>query len=127
MGDTAEPPQGVRDFVLGYINSVAELEALLLMRLDDTESWSARRLAGRLYIDERAAQQVLSDLHRRGLLARADERFWYEPSSDLMQTAVDGLAESYPRFLIELTRIIHSKPRAAIREFADAFRLREDK
>ena len=49
------------------------------------------------------------------------------PKMKLTKTAVDALAAAYPRFLIPLTKLIHSKPPASLRDFADAFRFREEK
>jgi hypothetical protein len=127
MPESPELPQTVRQFVLRHLDSVAELEALLLIRSEEGRPWGAPALAARLYIDERAADHVLTALHRRGLVATADdEGYRYAPGSDTLRAGVDELAQSYPRFLIPITQLIHSKPQSALREFADAFRLRGD-
>ena len=55
------------------------------------------------------------------------ESFRYDPATDTLRAEVDALSTAYPQFLIPITRIIHAKPRAALREFADACRLREEK
>ena len=61
-------PDDVRRFLLGAIPSVPHLEALLLLRAEQSESWTAARLARRLYVDEVAAAPLLRDLHGAGLL-----------------------------------------------------------
>ncbi len=61
------------------------------------------------------------------LLAREGEAFRYGPASDTLRADVDALAAAYPRFLIPISNLVHSKPAASLRHFADAFRLREDK
>jgi hypothetical protein len=127
MSEDAELPVLVKAFLLRHVNSVAELEGLLLTRSDAARSWDASALARRLYITPRAASEVLEALHRHGLLSCDGEVFRYEPVSDALRSEVDALAAAYPRFLIPITNMIHSKPRAALREFADAFRLREEK
>jgi hypothetical protein len=119
-------PDVVRQLVLRYIDSVAELEGLLLMRAETASPWEASRLARRLYIKDRAAKDVLHALFRRGLLSREGEAFCYAPESDALRASVDRLAVAYPRFLIPITNLIHAKPRPGLREFADAFRFRED-
>jgi hypothetical protein len=126
MSWSADLPQGVKEFVLRYIDSVAELEALLLLRAEPGP-WSQPALAERLYVDEPVADHVLAALHNRGLVSRADDGFRYSPQSDAPHRAVEGLADSYARCLIMITRFIHSKPRSALLEFADAFKLREGK
>lgn len=116
MAEAEKLPEIVYHFILQSIDSVAELEGLLLARADVAVAWDAASLAGRLYIDERAAAVVLAALHRRGLLSNDNEVFRYQPASDALRESVDALAMSYPRFLIPLTNLIHSKPNLALRE-----------
>jgi hypothetical protein len=115
----------IRQFLLRSIDSVAELEALLLMRREAETPWDARRLAARLYIDPQAAAGVLDTLHRRGLLAVDGDEFSYMPARDELRASVDALADVHTRLLIPITHLLHSKPRPAVQQFADAFRLRD--
>jgi hypothetical protein len=127
MSGRTEPPAELTEFLQRTVDSVAELEALLLAHGNPDTDWDAPSLAARLYVPERAAAEVLAALHRRGLLHQAEDRFTYRPASDALRQSVDQLAVWYPRALVAITRLIHSKPGAAVRGFADAFRLREDK
>jgi hypothetical protein len=127
MTERNDLPAELTGFLLRTVDSVAELEALLLAHGNPAIEWDAAVLAARLYVPERAAQDVLVALHRRGLLHPAGERYAYQPASDALRQSVDQLAVWYPRALVAITRLIHSKPGAAVRGFADAFRLREDK
>jgi hypothetical protein len=125
---TGEPlPEIVRAFILKYVDSVAELEALLLAHATVAQAWDVGQLARRLYISEREAEGVLQALHRRGLLAREARAYRYCPLPDTLRADVDALAAAYPRFLIPISNLVHNKPAASLREFADAFKLREDK
>jgi len=126
MSQFPEMPSVVEDFVRRYIDSVAELEALLLASSDPSTSWDAPHFAERLYISQRAAADVLGSLHRKDFLSRDGELFRYAPASDGLAAAVAALASAYPRFLIPITQMIHAKPHAALRTFADAFRLKEE-
>ena len=94
MSETPNIPDHLKDFLLRHIDSVAELEALLLLRAEP-HPWSSPALARRLYIDERAADRVLTALHRRGLVASAsdDGGFRYSPLGETLRLAVDALAE----------------------------------
>jgi hypothetical protein len=125
MSDT-ELPESVKEFVLRHLDSVAELEGLLLVRSDRDHQWTTATLSARLYIGEAGASHVLTALARRGLLASDGNAFVYAPASADLDGAVEALARAYPRFLIPITLAIHEKPRA-LRDFADAFRLREGK
>jgi hypothetical protein len=126
MSDTELPGQ-VSEFVLAYIDSIPELEALLLTRTERSTQWHAATLATRLYVDLRTATAVLDALERRGLLRRGDDGFSYGPKTPELEAAVEALTDAHRRFLIPVTGIIHSKTRTALRDFADAFRLREEK
>jgi hypothetical protein len=127
MNEDTQLPDDVRAFVLKHIDSVAQLEALLLTRSAADQPWTVPELASRLYVTEAEAASVVRALHRRGLLAQEDDAFRYQPRHDELRRDVDALAAAYPRFLIPLTKLIHSKPSVSLRDFADAFRLREEK
>jgi hypothetical protein len=117
-------PDDIRDFILRHIDSVAQLEALLLLRANSDESWDVARTAARLYTGEEEIKKVLTQLCADGLLSCRDDIYRYECSPE-MQIAVDHLADVYRRQLIPVTNVIHTKPRR-IREFANAFKFRKD-
>jgi hypothetical protein len=125
---TEDPiPNDIRQFILRSIDSIAQLEALLLLRANPWEKWDVRAVAKRLYIAEQEAAPLLANLceQRLILLGESGEHVYQPASADLTQM-VDRLAEIYTRQLVPVTNLIHSKPRTRIQEFADAFRLRKD-
>lgn len=61
MADDIVPPD-VREFILTHIESIAHLEALLLVVHQPAERWTASSVAGDLYIDEGHAKAVLDQL-----------------------------------------------------------------
>jgi hypothetical protein len=109
---SARLPDAVRRFVNSRIDSVAELEGLLLVRSSPEQRWDARELAGRLYVREHEASVVLEALHRQTLMVRHGHAYYYRPASDTMHLDVEALAAAYPRFLIPITELIHAKSRA---------------
>lgn len=117
-------PGDVRDFILRHIDSIAQLEALLLLRADSTQTWDAARVAARLYAGRDEIREVLVQLCADGLLTCKDDIFHFECSPE-MQAAVDRLVTVYRQHLIPVTNLIHAKPRR-IREFANAFKFRKD-
>lgn len=114
-----------RRFIAQYIDSVAALEALLLLRATPHETWEISRVASRLYITEAETGRVLDRLCRDGLLVVNDEGYRYECKTNELQRAVDEISGLYTQHLIPITNMIHAKSRR-IREFADAFRFRKD-
>jgi hypothetical protein len=89
--------------------------------------WPAESTGDALFVSTDAARVILDDLVRQNLIAvsGASPGYFYESEAarDRILTLVD---RAYRRELIRITRLIHSKPSAAIREFARAFRLRKE-
>jgi predicted ArsR family transcriptional regulator len=122
-------PNDVRQFILESVVSIAQLEALLLLRGSPDEEWTAQKVAGRLYISEQEVTYLLTRLCAEGLIAFNNDRpplYRYQPDSDDLAQIVDRLAETYSKHLVPVTNLVHSKPRTRVREFADAFHLRKD-
>ena len=117
-------PDDLRDFILRNIESVTQLEGLLLIRANPGDRWDAGRVAGRLYANEGDVSTALTRLCGRGLLACRDDVYRYEPQSEEVRGLVDRLAATYAQLLIPVTNMIHDNERH-IREFADAFRFRK--
>jgi hypothetical protein len=131
LNDMAEYPipNDVRQFILESIDSIAQLEALLLLRGSPNEEWGAQKVAKRLYISEQEATSLLARLSAEGLTAFSNDKqplCRYQPNSDDLALIVDRLAETYSKHLVPVTNLVHSKPRTRVREFADAFNLRKD-
>ena len=118
-------PADVRDFLLACIDSVAELEALLLLRESPGQDWDAAMLARRLYVGEAEGAKILEHLVQCELAARTPAGFRYHVRDDERQRVVNRLAESYARYLVPVTRLIHDKA-SGMRQFADAFKFRKD-
>lgn len=126
-------PDDVQQFLMQYIDSVAQLEALLLLRADARAEWPTAEVAGRLYVSEREAAPLLQRLHADGFLAAEGDsapRYRYQPASPELAQMVDRLAEVYAKHLVPVTNLIHSKPqpkpKPRVQEFADAFKLRKE-
>lgn len=117
-------PADLREFILRYIDSVAHLEALLLLRANAETTWDTATIAQRLYTTEQQATEVLTQLCADGLLACENDRYRYEKQSAENAATINQLAASYTKQLIPITNMIHGKPRR-IRQFADAFKFRK--
>ena len=118
-------PSVVRQLIADRLDSIPELEAVLLFREDRTRHWTADEAGRRLYVSTTVATYILEQLHDRGFFARDGDRYRYEPESGALAEAVDQLAGAYSRHLVEVTHLVHSKPGQDVRDFANAFRLRK--
>lgn len=119
-------PEDLRDFITRYIDSIAQLEALLLLRNNPDERWDIRATASRLYTSEQEAREVLTRLCADGLVTCDKDIYSYGAGNSELAAIVDRLADAYTRLLIPVTKLIHAKP-ARIRQFADAFKFRKDR
>jgi Mn-dependent DtxR family transcriptional regulator len=127
--DAAEPgdpslPEPVRELILRRIDSVAELEALLLLFNEPQRPWEVSAVARRLYIGEAQATAALRHLHSRGLARAQDDRWRFEPDEPALTDVVRALSELYTQRLVVITALIHGKTGRGIEEFARAFVLR---
>lgn len=119
-------PERVRRLILDAIDSVAELEALLLLRETAGQAWPADAASARLYVSRTVAAYSLGALTHRKLLLETPAGFIYQPASLALAEDVDALALAYSRSLIAVTQLIHAKPGPSVQDFARAFRLRKD-
>jgi hypothetical protein len=119
-------PADIRDFIMRHVDSVTQLEALLLLRANPAETWSLSTAAKRLYTSEHEVAEVLALLCQDGLVSASEGGYRYHGATPEQRDLVERLARIYSRQLIPVTNVIHAKPRR-IRQFADAFRLRKDR
>jgi hypothetical protein len=127
MMSDAGIPEDVRNFIVSRIDSIAHMEALLLLRRDPAVGWNGARLASRLYISVPEAGDALERLHRHGLLTRTGEAYAYGCACAETDSLVGRAAHLYATHLIPVTHLIHSRPSNPIQKFADAFTLKKGK
>jgi hypothetical protein len=122
-------PLEVQRFVLDRIGSIAQLEALLMMRNAPDTWWLSASMAERLYVSERACRAELDALKEQGLLLRRQEdigwQFRYAPATGELREFVDRLVYYYSKHLVVISNLIHSKPRTRLHEFSEAFSLKK--
>jgi hypothetical protein len=118
-------PAELREFLENNIDSIAQLEAVLLLRESPDPAWDAQSIAQRLYVPEHDALYALAHLVGRGLIARQADRYEFAPQSERLARGVVLLSDYYRSHLISITNLVHSKPRR-IQQFADAFKLKKD-
>jgi len=125
MSPQENPPAdaAVVQFILDEIESVPHLEALLLIRNSRPRKWTIEDLSKRLYISREGVRILLDDLIRRklALFDSVSSTYSYATSED-RDRVIRSLDEIYRRQVVRVSQLIHSKPSAAVRDFARAFR-----
>jgi hypothetical protein len=123
-------PNDVKGFIAAHVESVLQLELLLLLHAQAPRQWTAQELAQELRIDAAWAPGQLAGLAEAGVLAATADvppAYRYDPRTPQLDDAVRGLAREYETRRVTIIGLIFSKPIDKIRSFADAFRIRKDK
>jgi hypothetical protein len=126
---TAEPiPKHVVTFVHEHINSVVELEALLLLYQTRPRTWTASEIARELRIDASWPQTELQQLCRAGIIRCTpanDPTYEFAGNADI-ENIVGDLSATYTDRRVSVIGLIFSKPLDKLKSFGDAFRIRKD-
>jgi hypothetical protein len=121
-------PDDVRRFVSDHINSVEQLEVLLLLKAGAEREWTAGDVSQALYTTPAAAAMRLADLAQRGFIssnAVQEPLFRYRPAGEI-DKSIERLAELYKERRVSVISLIYSKPHQQVQAFADAFKIRKD-
>ncbi len=129
MDSGHEVPAHVLRFLEENIDSVPQLETLLMMSQAQDRRWLIADVAARNYITEQLAEDTLNALQRRGLVSceASSQGFRFDPATEETRALVADLARSYQTHLSRITVLIHSKPSASVKEFARAFDFKKDR
>jgi hypothetical protein len=125
-----EIPARVLQFLAERIDTVPQLEALLLLWENPQRPWSEEELAGRIYVGRSVAATILYSLQRQQLVTAdpvSPVRYRYNPQWDPSGEVMPEVAAAYRRHLVPLATFIHSRASTAVREFARAFDLKKDR
>lgn len=118
----------VRSFVRENIQSIEQVEVLLLLFRTAPREWTAMATGRELRIDPVSAARRLTDFQSRGLVkARPGDQallYWYDGASGAQDRAINELASAYRDRRTALINLVLSTPNEDVRVFADAFRLR---
>ena len=120
----------IDQFILNRIESAPHLEALLLVWRNRPETWAIEELAQRLYVKPEVVKSIVEGLVREQLLVAlpgSPELYGYASKSAQQDRLIRSVDETYRRELVRVSNLIHSKPSAAVREFARAFRFTKEK
>ncbi|HEU4983208.1 MAG TPA: hypothetical protein VFT88_11055 [Acidobacteriaceae bacterium] len=125
-----QPEMNAYEFILENIDSVPQLEALVLLWNSRPVAWSCEELASRLYLPAEKVAGLLQGLVRLRLVARLDgppQKYAYFPLSDEQNEMMRVVDSAYRRDLVRISTMIHSKASPAVREFARAFRFKKER
>lgn len=114
------PAEDVLRFIAERIDTVPEIEALLLLWEQRPAAFTAQQLASTLFVSAGVAGAVIKALEQRRLVMQTADRLQYtydsrwDPDGEFMTR----VAATYKGHLIRVTTLIHSKASPAVLEFA---------
>lgn len=122
-------PQHVLNFVRDYIESVEQLEILLLLFHRQDRGWTEEEVAKELRCSQLSAGKRLAQFAQKHILIfdQSLKSYRYSSAEETITTPISALAAAYQVRRVAIIDLIFSKPIDKIQVFADAFKLREDK
>lgn len=126
--DHSAIPDHLKRFILLSIPSVPYLEATLLLHSDPAKIWDFKEILRRLYLDDASGEILLAELKAGGIVemdAHKLSHCKYQPRTKELGQMIDVLAAIYPKKLVEVSQLIHSKVHKKAQRIADAFKLRK--
>ena len=115
-------PEPVRHLIAQHIDSVEQLEVLILLRMHRDRAWTVAEVNDRIKSSASSVETRLNDLAGRGFLQRNAQSFRYQAGPDV-EAAVAQLATAYTERRFSVIELIFSKPTDKLRAFADAFKM----
>jgi DNA-binding MarR family transcriptional regulator len=125
----SEFPAEIEQFIGQHIESLAQLETLLLLRREPGRSWSGSDLSRQLYVTPDVCTGIITDLERRGFVLRdasSRDLVRYRSTGATVDQLIDQLASLYQQRRVAVITQIYSKPVRKVQTFADAFRIRKE-
>lgn len=123
-------PNDIKQFLVENIESILQLEALLLLRRHQDQKLNCETIAGKLYVGPFDIAGALRKLVGRGLIVTEVRGkisvFQYNYTNQVVVQTVDRVADLYTKYLIPVTNFIHQRPLKNLQDFSDAFKLSED-
>ena len=120
-------PDDVVRFLNEHIESVEQLEVLLLLHRAAGSAWTADMVAAALHTQPASAGRRLAALHEHGLIDRAQPEppaYCFVLDGSGSNEMIDTVADTYRERRVAVVTAIASKPMENVRAFSDAFRLR---
>ena len=116
-------------FIVDEIDSVPQLEALLLIWNRRPRTWTSADLSRELYVSPDFAQGILRYLAQHHFIAEVEEKtgcYTLQLRSEETEDLLSALDKVYRRELVRISNLIHEKTSRALRDFASAFRFKKE-
>lgn len=124
---SGELPSDLRAFIERCLTNAVQIEVLLLVHGQPDRLWTATDVSRELRVAVGQAETAMAHLVGSGLFAsNGDTGYRFAPKRKRDAALVDALAGLYPNYRVAVISIIFSRPSGPIRDFSEAFRLRDE-
>lgn len=122
------PPE-VRQFLETSIDSIEQLQVLLLLYLSPERTWTTSEITLELRSTETSIEKRMNDLYDRKVLTKTSEigKHKFNPISSDMKKVIEAVAYQNQLRPYQVIDAIYSSSTKSIQAFADAFKVRGDK
>lgn len=123
---TSRLPIDIKELLTEHIDSVGQLEVLLVFFNNKDRSWSALTMSLELRSHETIVRQQMAKLLTSGFIKETgNSEYIYSPMENLAKR-VELLARAYREMSVAVIAFIYEKPTDKLKGFADAFKLKKD-
>ena len=122
-------PPSIQSFLRDDVETLQQLELLIVLMNDPGRWWDAPAVARQIGVEISDARAGLERLASRNLLAitiSSDVRYRFQPGTPALRETTDRVAETIRRNSLDVYRFVAGLRNRAVRDFADAFRIRRD-
>ncbi len=117
----------MRNLIVERIESVGQLEVLILLFRSPDKPWTAAEVSANLRSSETASKNQLKRLCDAGLISvqemNGTDTYWFPPADENIRQIVVELVALYPDMQHRFIELIYNKPRERIKRFVDAFKV----
>lgn len=120
----------IASFLDAHIDSIPQMEILMLLHAGKAQGWTADTIAARIYHPLSGVLPLLRGLQAHGLVTLegpADAPLFRYHDRPEARALMDSVVAAYRTQLIEVTRFVHAKASRSVLEFARAFDLKKDR
>jgi hypothetical protein len=119
-------PAGAVKLILEAIESIEQLETLLLLAREPATAWTAAAVAKELRTSPRSAERWLGLLAKQKFLVDTGGTFRFGTDDADRAAQVAALASAYATHRVSVIELIFNRKTARLQTFADAFKIRGD-
>jgi hypothetical protein len=126
----SEIPETVVAFIRKYIDSVEQLEILLLLRRNAETEWTATEVSREISSNAEAVAVRMAEFASEGILLPKrlanESKYRYQPQDPEVDATIRQVAKAYGTYPVRIITLIVSKPIDKIKTFADAYKPKKE-